>query len=208
MEQTPVKTDPVIKNFLELSYEELEDLNLKARTLTDPEEAERTHTQYLRGEKAIKAVTVCFSDIEGRLHMLDYDKRFFLDSLSNLTFDGSSIKGFSELHESDLRLSVDWTSFTYLPTDVFGPGKVAVFANVCNRDLTPYESDFRGRLQAYARELFAKDGTQAYMAPELEGFLLAAARPAAAVYRRHRRGAARHGFPQRKGPPRSGAVTI
>jgi glutamine synthetase len=173
MEQTPVKTDPVIKNFLELSYEELEDLNLKARTLTDPEEAERTHTQYLRGEKAIKAVTVCFSDIEGRLHMLDYDKRFFLDSLSNLTFDGSSIKGFSELHESDLRLSVDWTSFTYLPTDVFGPGKVAVFANVCNRDLTPYESDFRGRLQAYARELFAKDGTQAYMAPELEGFLLA-----------------------------------
>lgn len=164
--------DEQLKEFLELNYDQLEELNLKARAITDPKKAEAQHTKYLAGEKRIKAVTVFFSDIEGRLHMLDYDKRFFLDSLSNLTFDGSSIKGFSELHESDLRLVVDWTSFTYLPSDVFGSGKVAVFANVCNRDLSPYESDFRSQLQAYTRKLFAKDKTIAYMAPEVEGFLL------------------------------------
>src|SRR5580698_5448494 len=113
-----------LKNFLELSYEELEELNLKARSITDPKQAERVYTKYLAEEKHIKAVTICFSDIEGRLHMLDYDKKFFLNSLDNLTFDGSSIKGLSELHESDLRLSTDWTSITFVPADIFGPGKV------------------------------------------------------------------------------------
>ena len=161
-----------LRTFLELSYEELEALNLKARGLTDPKLAEKEHTAYLEKEKRIKAVTVCFSDIEGRLHMLDYDKKFFLSSLDNLTFDGSSISGLSKQHESDLRLSIDWTSFTFLPSDVFGPGKVIVFANVCNRDFTPYASDFRGQLQAYVEKIKSKDGLTAYMAPEIEGFLL------------------------------------
>ncbi|HEX3082769.1 MAG TPA: glutamine synthetase family protein [Candidatus Saccharimonadia bacterium] len=160
------------KNFLDLSYDELESMNLAARKLTDPEKARQQHVEYLRAEPRLKAVTVCFSNIEGRLHMLDYDKKFLLDSLDNLTFDGSSIRGFSELSESDLRLVLDWTSFTHLPADVFGPGKVIVFANVAGRDLTPYEADFRGRLQTYSREIKASKGLEAFMAPELEGFLL------------------------------------
>lgn len=160
------------KNFLDLPYDKLEQMNLEARKLTDPAEAKNQHTAYLAGESRIKAVTVCFSNIEGRLHMLDYDKKFLLASLDNLTFDGSSIRGFSVLDESDLRLVVDWTSLTHLPADVFGPGKVIVFANVAGRDLKPYEADFRGRLQEYARQLQTKEGLEAFMAPELEGFLL------------------------------------
>jgi len=161
-----------IKTFLELSYRELTKLNLKARSLKDPEEAEKVHTTALKKEEHIKALMVCFCDIEGRLHILDYDKNFLMDSRDNLTFDGSSIRGFSDLHESDLRLVLDWTSLTYLPSDVFGPGKVVIFANIANRDMTPYESDFRGRLQAYAREIKDKNGLEAFMAPEIEGFLL------------------------------------
>lgn len=161
-----------LTDFLELSYAELEELNLKARAVSSPEQAEREHTKYLATEARIKAITVCFSDIEGRLHMLDYDKKFFLDSLDNLTFDGSSIRGLSELHESDLRLSIDWTSLTFVPADIFGAGKVIVFANVHNRDFEPYGSDFRGQLQRYTQTIKAKDGLEAYMAPELEGFLL------------------------------------
>lgn len=162
-----------LKNFLELTYDELEEINMKARSITDRAEAEKVHVKYLTAETRIKAVTVCFSDIEGRLHMLDYNKRFFLDSLSNLTFDGSSIRGFSELHESDLRLVIDWTSITFLPSDIFGPGKVLVFANICGRDLKPYASDFRGRLQAYMTDVKKSRGLEAYMAPEIEGFLMA-----------------------------------
>jgi glutamine synthetase len=165
-------TQTPLKNFLELTYDKLEELNLQARTLTSPTQAQSTHVANLKKEPRIKAVTVCFCDIEGRLHMLDYDKNFLLNSLDNLTFDGSSIRGFTELHESDLRLLLDWTSLTYLPSDVFGSGKIAIFANIATRDLKPYESDFRGRLQQYANEIKKSDGYEAFMAPELEGFLL------------------------------------
>jgi glutamine synthetase len=81
---------------------------------------------------------VCFSDLEGRLHMLDYDKKFLLKSADNLTFDGSSIRGFSQQAESDLRLGIDWPAMYWLPSDVFGPGKVLVFADVLEKDGTPY----------------------------------------------------------------------
>ena len=51
-----------LKNFLELSYEEIEELNLQARAIADPDEAKKAHRKYLEEEKHIKAVTVCFSD--------------------------------------------------------------------------------------------------------------------------------------------------
>ena len=69
-----------LRDFLALSYDELEELNLKAkeqrknRVAADKIQEERL--KYLTDEKRIKAVTVLFSDLEGRLHMLDYDKKF------------------------------------------------------------------------------------------------------------------------------------
>jgi len=160
-------------NFLELSYEELETKNIEAaESGLSMEEASKKYRDYLAGESRIKAVTICFSNIEGRLHMLDYDKKFFLKSHDNLTFDGSSIRGFSELHESDLRLSVDWQSIVWLPADVFGPGKVVFFASVLDRKGTPYESDFRAQLALYTENLKTKEGLEAFVAAEIEGFLL------------------------------------
>src|ERR1700748_2969047 len=123
-----------LRNFLTLSYDELEELNLKAkeqrkdRVALDKVQEERL--KYLTDEKRIKAVTVLFSDLEGRLHMLDYDKKFLLKSWDNLTFDGSSIRGFTAQRESDLRLYVDWGAFYWVPEDLFGNGKVLVFAQV------------------------------------------------------------------------------
>src|SRR5258708_1268536 len=167
--------DNNLRNFLELSYEELEELNLTAKEKAeklDPKLIEKEYREYLSKEKRLKAVTLCFTDIEGRFHMLDYDKKFFLDSTSNLTFDGSSIRGFSVQSESDLRLDVDWTSIRYLPSDVFGSGKVIFFASVLNRDRSPYESDFRGQLKLYTENLKKKKDLQAFAAAEIEGFLV------------------------------------
>ena len=164
-----------LRNFLDIPYGKLEAMNLKGKERAEKASAkdlEREYTNYLRREKRIKAVTLCFSDIEGRLHMLDYDKKFLLDSLSNLTFDGSSIRGFTAQHESDLRLEVDWASCRHMPSDIFGSGKIIFFASVMNRDRTPYISDFRGRLKAYTTELKKSEGLIAYAAPELEGFVL------------------------------------
>ena len=117
-----------LRDFLQHSYSELEDLNLEAKekrkNRVSLENLQEERIKYLTDEKRIKAVTVCFTDLEGRLHMLDYDKKFLLKSADNLTFDGSSIRGFSQQAESDLRLAIDWPAFYWLPSDVFGPGKV------------------------------------------------------------------------------------
>jgi glutamine synthetase len=166
-------TATALTNLLECTYDELEDLNLKARSITDPKKAEEQHTKYLKNEKRIKTVIACFTDLEGRLHTLDYNKDFMLKSLDNLTFDGSSIKGFSAQNDSDLRFFVDWTSLTFVPSDIFGAGKVLVFGNVFTRDLEPYASDFRILLQRYTEHMHKKSGLVAHMATELEGYLVA-----------------------------------
>ncbi|MDO8552798.1 MAG: glutamine synthetase family protein [bacterium] len=164
-----------LKEFLEIPYEKLEELNLKAKERGESASQsvlEKEYTDYLKKEKRIKAVTLCFTDIEGRLHMLDYDKDFLLDSLSNLTFDGSSIRGFTPQHESDLRLEIDWSSIRYLPSDIFGPGKIIFFASVLNRDRTPYHSDFRSQLKLYTSKLKKSEGLTAFAACEIEGFVV------------------------------------
>lgn len=164
-----------LRNFLEIPYDTLEEMNLSMkakRDSVDPKLLEKECRDYLEKEKRIKAVTLCFTDIEGRFHTLDYDKKFFLKSAENLTFDGSSIHGFTAQSESDLRLAPDWTSMYFLPSDIFGPGKVILFGNVLGRSHEPYESDFRGLLQSYTQNLKKKDGISAFAAVELEGFLL------------------------------------
>jgi glutamine synthetase len=164
-----------LRNFLEIPYDELEELNLEAKEKVAKRSSEgdlrEYYLKYLHEEKRIKAVTVCFTDIEGKFHMLDYDKKFLLKSYENLTFDGSSIRGFSQVKESDLRLGVDWGSFRWLPSDVVGPGKVAVFGLIKDRDGSGYGQDMRGRLKALCDELYSADGTTANIAVECEGFL-------------------------------------
>ena len=82
-----------LRNFLEIPYDRLEELNLEAKkkrvsNLSD-KDLKTHYLNYLKKEKRLKAVTIGFSDMEGRFHMLDYDKKFFLGSYDNLTFDGS-----------------------------------------------------------------------------------------------------------------------
>src|SRR6188508_107019 len=140
-----------LRDFLEIPYDKLEEMNLEVKearvSRVKPDQIRDQRIKYLTDEKRIKAVTVCFSDLEGRLHMLDYDKKFLLKSTDNLTFDGSSIRGFSRQAESDLRLGIDWPAMYWLPSDVFGPGKVLVFADVLEKDGSLYIADMRARLK-------------------------------------------------------------
>ena len=164
-----------LREFLALSYAELEELNLKAKeqrkNRVAPHKIQEERLKYLTDEKRIKAVTVLFSDLEGRLHMLDYDKKFLIKSWDNLTFDGSSIRGFTAQRESDLRLAMDWGAFYWAPADVFGSGKVLVFGQVIDKDGSPYSADIRGVLKGYADELHKREGYTLNAANEIEGFL-------------------------------------
>ncbi|MFZ1134800.1 MAG: glutamine synthetase family protein [Candidatus Korobacteraceae bacterium] len=166
-----------LRDFLALPYDKLEELNLQAKDQRQKRVAahkiQEERLKYLTDEKRIKAVTVLFSDLEGRLHMLDYDKKFLVKSFDNLTFDGSSIRGFTAQRESDLRLGIDWSAFYWGPADVFGPGKILVFGNVIDKGGTPYSADIRGVLKEFANEQFTKNGYTLNAANEIEGFLFA-----------------------------------
>jgi len=171
--QTPRLKDSA--HFLELSYSELEERNLaikKDHEAGKPQDYfEKKFLEILKKEKGIKAVTVCFSDLEGKFHMLDYNKKYLLESFKNLTFDGSSVKGFTSQNNSDLRLHPDWSSFRWLPADVFGHGKVLIFANVHDQDKVPYIGDYRSNLMLLSQEL-KKKNLIVNIAPEIEGIIL------------------------------------
>ncbi len=164
-----------LREFLQIPYSELEELNLAAkkqrRDRVSPDTIREERIKYLKDESRIKAVTVLFTDLEGRLQMLDYDKKFLLKSWDNLTFDGSSIRGFTAQRESDLRLAIDWPSFYWAPADIFGPGKVLVFGEVIDKDGTPYNADMRGVLKTFAESYYKSDGYTFNAANEVEGFL-------------------------------------
>jgi glutamine synthetase len=164
-----------LRNFLAIPYDELEELNLKAKKQrldrVAPQKIQEERLKYLTDEGRIKAVTVMFSDLEGRLHMLDYDKKFLLKSYDNLTFDGSSIRGFTAQRESDLRLGIDWAAFYWGPADVFGPGKVLVFGEVIDKNGEPYTADIRSMLKLFANGMHKKHGYTFNAANEIEGFL-------------------------------------
>ena len=167
-----------LQDFLKLPYTELEELNLKAKkqrlARTPAGQIQEERLKYLTDEKRIKAVTLLFSDLEGRLHMLDYDKKFLLGSHDNLTFDGSSIRGFTAQKESDLRLALDWSAFYWAPADYFGAGKVLVFGEVIDKDGSPYSADIRGVLKKFANDQHAKNDYTLNAANEIEGFLFRA----------------------------------
>ena len=164
-----------LRDFLELSYSELEELNLAAKedrkNRVPMHELQAKRLKYLTEEKRIKAVTLLFSDLEGRLHMLDYDKKFLIKSYDNLTFDGSSIRGFTAQKESDLRLVVDWGAFYWTPSDFFGPGKVLAFGEVIDKDGSPFSADLRGMLKKFSNEQFEQNGYVLNAANEVEGFV-------------------------------------
>lgn len=153
-------------------YDDIKKFNLRmkyARLAGDISDVE-TEVRGALLSDSFKAVTVCFSDIEGRLHMLDYDKDFLLDSADNLTFDGSSIRGFTAQHESDLKIHLDWDAAYILPFDVVGPGKLFMFAEVQNKDGSGYAADIRLLLRNYLEEL-KQTGILVHVAAEIEGFL-------------------------------------
>ncbi len=155
------------------SDEEIQDLNLlfkEGRLAQLPRDIAQKRKTVL-DQKGIRAVTVCFSDLEGRFHTLDYDKDFLLAHENNLTFDGSSIRGFTDQGDSDLRLEIDWAAFYILPPDIVGTGKVYVFGNILDKDRSIYPADIRGVLKKYLEDRKSASNLRFNVSAEIEGFL-------------------------------------
>ena len=123
-------------------------------------------------EQDVEFIRMQFTDIFGQLKNVAITRSQIQKAVNNqIMIDGSSIEGFTRIHESDQYLYPDLDSFTVLP---WRPqyGKVArLICDVYNPDGTPFVGDPRGVLKK-ALKRAADMGYSFNVGPECEFFLL------------------------------------
>ena len=122
-------------------------------------------------EQNVNFIRMQFTDIFGQMKNLAITSSQMDKALSNkLTIDGSSIEGFTRIHESDQFLYPDLDTFSPVSWST-GHGKVArMFCDVYNPDGSPFVGDPRYVLKQCLKR--AKDlGYTFNVGPECEFFL-------------------------------------
>lgn len=122
-------------------------------------------------EHDVNFIRMQFTDIFGQMKNLAITSSQMEKALSNkLTIDGSSIEGFTRIHESDQYLYPDLSTFSPVSWST-GHGKVArMFCDVYNPDGSPFVGDPRFVL----KQILARAKNMGYtfnVGPECEFFL-------------------------------------
>ena len=122
-------------------------------------------------ENDVKFIRLYFADITGQMKGFSITKEELEGALEDgMGFDGSSIKGFARIDESDMVAMPDPGTFTILP---YRPQERAVAAMICdilNPDGSPYEGDSRYILRKQLDKI-KKQGFTYFVGPELEFFI-------------------------------------
>ena len=122
-------------------------------------------------EEDIEFIRMQFTDIFGQAKNVAITASQIQKAVNNqISIDGSSIEGFTRIHESDQYLYPDLDTFTVLSW-YEQQGKVArLLCDVCNPDGTPFIGDPRGALKRVLRRA-ADLGYTFNVGPECEFFL-------------------------------------
>ncbi len=125
----------------------------------------------LAKEKEVRFIQLWFTDIIGNLKSVSIPISQLEDALQNgKGFDGSSIEGFTRIHESDMIAMPDTNTFAILPWSTKDNRTTArMFCDILLPDKTPYEGDPRHVLKRNLTEA-KKMGFTYYLGPELEYF--------------------------------------
>lgn len=121
-------------------------------------------------ERGVRFVQLWFTDVLGRHKAFHVTPAELEDALDQgMTFDGSSIDGFSRTKESDVLARPDLTTFQLLPWYEEGAGVARVFCDINNIDGSPFEGCPRQQLRRVLAD--ARDqGYTFFAAPEIEYF--------------------------------------
>ncbi|MFN3921994.1 MAG: glutamine synthetase family protein, partial [Caldimicrobium sp.] len=119
----------------------------------------------------VRFVRFWFVDILGMLksfavHVDELETAFS----EGMGFDGSSIKGFARIEESDMIAIPDPTTFTLLPWRPKEKAVARMFCDIYNPDGTPYQGDPRYALKRALDKMKKMGFTNFYLGPELEFF--------------------------------------
>ena len=122
-------------------------------------------------DEDVEFIRMQFTDIFGQLKNVAITASQLEKALNNqIMIDGSSIEGFTRIHESDQYLYPDPDSFTILPWAT-GTGRTArLICDVYNPDGTPFIGDPRGVLKRALKKA-ADMGYTFNVGPECEFFL-------------------------------------
>jgi glutamine synthetase len=124
-------------------------------------------------ERGVRLIRLWFTDVLGNLKSFAISPAELENALEDgMTFDGSSIDGFSRIQESDVLAVPDPNTFEVLPWGDSKATEARVFCNVHNLDGSPFDGDPRQVLRRQldkAREL----GFTFFVAPDIEFFYFA-----------------------------------
>ena len=127
----------------------------------------------LAEENNVQFVNLQFTDIVGTLKAVTIPVWKLEDAIEqNVWFDGSSIEGFTRIHESDMFLKLDLNTFAVIPwtTKSESGTRARIICDVYMPDGTPFEGDPRYILKRQLER--AKEmGYVFNVGPELEFFL-------------------------------------
>ena len=119
----------------------------------------------------VKFVGLWFTDILGRLKSVSIPASELEVAFDEgVGFDGSSIKGFARIDESDMVAKPDPATFQIIPWRSKGDVVARMFCDIQNPDGSPYEGDPRYILKRSLEWLGREYGYTFYVGPELEYF--------------------------------------
>ncbi|MEA2052890.1 MAG: glutamine synthetase family protein [Euryarchaeota archaeon] len=121
-------------------------------------------------KQEIKFVRLWFTDILGQLKSFAITPKELEGAFDEgMGFDGSSIKGFARIDESDMLAKPDPATFRIVPWRPREHAVARMFCDILQPDGSPYEGDPRYVLKRNLEQLEEK-GYTFYVGPELEYF--------------------------------------
>jgi glutamine synthetase len=128
-------------------------------------------------ERGVRLVRLWFTDVLGTLKSFAISPAELENALEDgMTFDGSSIDGFSRVQESDVLAMPDPNTFEVLPFVDPKGSEARVFCDIHNLDGTPFDGDPRQVLRRNLAEARTQ-GFTFYVAPDVEFFYFAPPEP-------------------------------
>ena len=128
-------------------------------------------------ERGVRLIRLWFTDVLGNLKSFAISPAELENALEDgMTFDGSSIDGFSRIQESDVLAIPDPNTFVTLPwADAKAP-EARIFCDIHNLDGTPFGGDPRQVLRRNLQRAQAQ-GFDFLIAPDIEFFYFAPPEP-------------------------------
>ncbi|MEO5901749.1 MAG: glutamine synthetase family protein [Ilumatobacteraceae bacterium] len=141
--------------------------------MTEVQDQQRNYVLRTVEERGVRLIRLWFTDVLGNLKSFAISPAELENALEDgMTFDGSSIDGYSRIQESDVLAFPDPNTFEVLPWGDPHATEARVFCDIANLDGSPFKGDPR---QVLRRNLTAahERGYTFYVAPDMEFFYFA-----------------------------------